>query len=260
MTNGLPDVLLGKQPPKRYYGDIAVKLADHLDLKKALPAVKPSQTWGGGIKFGMFLNDEEPDCTIAAPAHGNQIHSTRTHKPERLTDEAVQEAFHATGIEQGLSDDDGRYMLGVLSYLIKTGFKQADGTMETILGYAAVNHLNHEEVMVAAQFFGGLYFGAGLPLSAADQINQHKSWTVSKDPARNAPGGWGGHAMWSTGWNTKGPRSITWSKAQQMTWGWWDKYADEAYVVLTHDWTQDEQAPSGLRRDDLVALLQEING
>lgn len=254
------DVMLGKQPPLKYYGDIGVKLIEHVDVKKVSPLVKESQTYGSGIHFGMFMNNSLPDCTIAAKAHGEQIHSTKAGHTEHPTDEQVILVFHETGIEQGLSDDDGRYMLGVLKYLINKGFPQADGTRERIIGYAAVNSLDHNEVKMAMQYFGGVYFGAGLPLSAADQIDEHKAWTVSTDPSRNAPGSWGGHAMWGTGFNKRGPRSVTWSRAQQMTWGWWDKYVDECYVVLTPDWVQNLTAPSGLRTDELVSLLNQING
>jgi len=254
------DVCLGKQPPKKYYGEVAVKLIDHIDLEKALPATRASQTWGGGIHFGMFLNDIKSCCTCTAYGHAEQVHSTKSRKPEHPKDEYVFELYHETGVEQGLSDDDGRYMLGVLKHLIEVGFKQADGSYEKILGYAAVNPLNHDEVRVADQFFGGTYFGAALPLSASDQIEEGKAWTVSQDADVNAPGSWGGHAMWSTGYNIRGPRSVTWSKAQQMTWEWWDRYVDEQYVVITKDWVQNVTSPSGMRTQDLLDLLKEING
>jgi hypothetical protein len=172
----------------------------------------------------------------------------------------LRELYTETGKEQGLTDEDGRYMEGILKHLINVGFKQADGSYEKILGYAAVNPLNHAEVMVADQFFGGTYFGAALPLSAADQIDQGKAWTISADTTKNAPGSWGGHAMWSTGYNKRGPRSVTWSKSQQMVWGWWDRYVDEQYVVITKDWVQNGVSPSGLQKDALLQLLAEING
>lgn len=263
MTISIPDVMLGKMPPRRYYADVAVKLKDHIDLKKLFPQVPTTHVYyGKGIDYKMYLNDNLPDCSCSSIGHMTQTHSKRAGVAELPTDDDVMELFHATGVEQGLSDDDGRYMEGVLKHLATKGFRetQEGGQYEKILGYAAVNPHDKMEVMTAIWLFGGLYCGAALPLSAADQIRAGKPWTYSRDTSVNAPGSWGGHAMWTIAFTKKGPRNVTWAERQDIAWKWWDMYVDELYAVVTEDWTQKTESPSGFRRDDLLQLLHEING
>lgn len=258
-------VQLGKLPPLRYYEAVKVKLADYLPT--ALPTAPTTAIqWGRGITFGVFLNDRLPDCTIAAWAHAEQIHSTRSGRPERPTDEAVLNLFSRTGQEQGLSNDQGRWMEGVLRSLARTGMQQTTAdpegavALEKILGYAAVNPLDRVEVRTAIWLFGGIYVGAALPLSSSRtwQLGRF-SCAAAGDPSA-APGSWGGHAMWASAVNTTGPVLVTWGRRVQASWCWWNRYVDEAWAVLSDDWTDPaRKAPSGFRQDELVAALTDLN-
>lgn len=255
---------LGKRPPFRYYADVAVKAAAFVTPRKVLPSVPRTSTWGAGITFGVFLNDRLPDCTCAAWAHSEQIHSQRADRPERPTDDAVRELFHRTGIEQGLSDNDGRYMEGVLRSLRLTGFRQdvgdvdsAVGSFEKLTGYAAVAPTNVDEVRACVYLFGGLYAGVALPVSAYYQYRDGKNWSYTT--TNNTPGGWGGHAMWIASVNATGPVFITWGKRKQATWAWWRHYADECWAVVSDDWAQiDQRAPSGFARQELLDTLAAL--
>lgn len=247
----------GKLPPKVYPKD-TVRLRDYLaGPKKALPT--PPSTLpaiGRGIDFGMFLNDNLGDCTHASlQGHLEQIHSTRAGKAERPTDDMILRDYRATGVLQGLGDQDGRYMAGgngVLDYAKKTGFEQADGTREKILGYVSVNWLDDIELRTAIWLFGGVYVGIALPISAYYQIQAGKPWGCSS--TNNTPGGWGGHAIIAT---TR-VSLITWSKRQSFTDCFRKHYWDECYAVLTHDWTQNTLSPSGFPMTELVRDLEEI--
>lgn len=256
--------MLGKLPPQRYYGDIQVRLADYLTAALPEPPARAVQ-WGAGITFGIFLNDRLPDCTCAAWAHSEQIHSTRAKRPERPTDENVMALFSRTGQEQGLSNNQGRYMLGVLRSLIRTGFAQTgddpDGSgLEKIIGYAAVNPLDQTEVKAAAWLFGGLYVGAGLPLTARKTLSTNRWGCASMSDPAAAPGSWGGHAMWVSAVNKEGPVFVTWGRRVQATWCWWRRYVDEVYAVLSDDWARaDYPSPSGFKRDQLVDALGNLN-
>lgn len=249
----------GKKPPKRYYGDVAVKVKDFIDGPKLWPNVPRSVQWGKDIEFGMFVNDRKPDCSIASLGHAEQVHSTRAGKPEKPTDAEIMKFFHETGVDQGLSDDDGRYMEAVLKYYAKVGFPEHDGGREKILGYAAVNFHDLAEVHVACDLFGGVYFGAALPLTASDQLNAGKGWTCQMG-VNDTPGSWGGHAMYMTASLAHDYRAITWAKRQPISFCWWTKYVDEAYAIVSEDWVQNTVAPSGVDKVGLLAMLHNLNG
>jgi hypothetical protein len=247
------DMRMGKMPPRRYYGDIAIQAGNY-----DLPTTPATWAHGAGITFGVFLNNQLPDCTHAAlQGHAEQVHSTRRGHPEKPADEWVRAAFHATGLEQGLSDSQGRYMEGVLSYARRVGFQQSpadpQGTvgLEKILGYAAVNPLDLTETRAAGYLFGGLYVGIALPVSAYYDWEAGRNWSCRA--TNNAPGGWGGHAVWVTAINTIGPVCATWGKRKQMTWCFWKRYVDECYAVVTDDW-----ATPGTYRDKLLADLASL--
>lgn len=254
------DFKLGKRPPLRYYADVAIKAAGY--IAGALPATPRTWAWGRGISFGMFLNDTYGDCTCAAYGHMEQVHSTRAGRPERAADGDVFDLYHATGIDEHLGDNDGRYCEGVLSYLRRVGLRQESGdpnnpagSYEKIVGYAAVNPLAIDEVRTAGYLFGGLYIGVALPESAIPQTGRG-AWSCSA--TNNAPGSWGGHCVTVTAINATGPVVATWAMRQQMTWCFWKRYVDEAYAVLTDDWVENGPSPSGFKREQLVADLAAL--
>jgi len=250
------DYLLGKLPPKRYLSDIAIKAATYID-QAAIDAVPLTFAWGTGITFQMFLNDRLGDCTCASRGHHNQVVSMRAKHPETHTDDQIFKLYHNTGLEQGLSDQDGRYMEGVLSYEKRVGIEQEGKQPDQIIGYAGVNYKDHGEVRAATFLFGGLYIGIALPLSARSQFYAHHNWAYVQGPG-NAPGSWGGHAVNVTSINKIGPVVATWARRQQLTWGFWDHYVDESYAVLHPDWVQNVKAPSGFSREDLIEDLAAL--
>ena len=70
-----------------------------------------------------------------------------------------------------------------------------------------------------------------LPLAAQKQIQTGQPWEVTTGPG-SAPGSWGGHYVYVSGYTAKGPMCVTWGRKQQMTWAWFAKYCDEAYATF----------------------------
>lgn len=256
------DLKLGKAPPKRYYADVKIKLADYLDTH-VLPAPPRSlPPIGKGVTFNMYLNDNLGDCTCAAVGHKEQIDSARTGAKDAPTDDIIRELYHKTGIEQGLTDTDGRYMEGVLKHLKETGLRQTagdpdnpEGSYEKILGYAAVNWKDDLEYKTALWLFGGIYNGIALPEIAYYQLKAGKGWSLDTSyGGSSAPGSWGGHAVYTT----TGGTLITWAQRQNFSLAFRHTYFDECYAVLTEDWVQNTKAPNGFNRDELVADLAAV--
>jgi hypothetical protein len=265
--------LLGKRPPKRYYAEVAAKFEDFIDAAELAAGLPDTpDTWGWArymtaADIPMYLNDELPDCTCATVGHMELTQSRRAGDAEIPTDDAVRELFHRTGIEQGLSDDDGRYAEGVLASWKRTGFRQStgdpnspEGSLETILGYAAVNFADHEQVRAAGYIFGGLVACIALPMTALYQENTGRNWSCNTvEGYSSAPGSWGGHMVYMSGLNLTGPVFFTWGHKRQTTWCFWDKYVDECYAVATEDWaSRDDVSPNGFHKQALIDLLATL--
>ncbi len=102
-------------------------------------------------------------------------------------------------------------MLDVLNFMRHTGLGyEKDGSTHTIGAYAKVPHQDEKTLKLAAWMFGGLYVGAWLPQSAAEQMRAKQTWDVVQDPS-SEPGSWGGHAMHTVAYS---PSAITFA-----TWG-----------------------------------------
>jgi len=271
----LEDFLLGKKPPLRSYGEIRAKVANFMDSEKVLagmPDVPDTFTWAQGVKepFPMFLNDEYGDCTCATQGQEELIQSHRVGSPEVPSDSAIFELYNNTGVEQGLTNEDGRYHEGVLSYRKRVGLRQADGTYEKILGYAAVNWLDREEIRAAGYIFGGLQLCVALPEAAYYQMAYGQAhdvrprWVVNPklpdgtvNPGSWAPGSWGGHAIYVPAAMSNGYVLMTWGQRVFFNGKWLAAYGDEMYVTVSADWAR-MPAPSGFDQDGLLNLLHSL--
>lgn len=267
---------LGALPPKRLYKDIRAKVVDFVDSEKvaAMPATPPYFHWAQGIQepIPMFGNDRHGDCTCATEGQAEFVNSFRVGKPETPTLEAILEMYYATGIEQGLAPEDGRYEEGVLRYMARTGLRQADGSYEKSLGYAAVNMLDRTEILAAGYLFGGLRLTIALPDAAWYQWaygithNERPAWNMSKrlpdgtlNPGSWAPGSWGGHAVYVGSSMYRGLIPWSWQHRVEISYSWLAHYGMELYAVAGADWLRDLVIP-GVDKDGLVNLLQELNG
>lgn len=255
---------LGAKPPLRPYSAIKIKLRDYLKLSQlSLPAA--NYGYAQGIRddqFPMFLNDEKPDCTWATVGHMDLVHEFRTEKVlSPVSDEAIWEGFHNTGLEQGLSDFDGRYHELVWGYMARKGLRQPDGTYQKILGYAVVDPSNLTEVKAAGRLFGGVAVSVGLPERALYQLNAGLRWSLAPGPGSLGIGTWGYHAMYVPAFNSYGFGGVTWADRQAWTVAWHKQFCVEMFAILTEDWINKVtgKSVSGVALEALVNDLGELN-
>jgi hypothetical protein len=242
---------LGKQPPRL---DLrTLELADYL-LTEQLPDPPPSVNYGGKIPadgWGMMGNDKAGDCTCAAAGHFIQDWTSNTGSEVTISDEEVIEAYTALSgydPETGVNDN-GAVELDALNYWRRTGVGG-----HKIQAYVALEPKNRNHVRDCIYLFGGCYIGLALPVSAQHQ----RTWSVPPEgtKGRGAPGSWGGHAVVVIGYNARRVACVTWGAVQQMTWGFWDAYCDEAYAVLSPQWFDpDKKSPPGF---DLTTLQHDL--
>lgn len=231
---------LGKKP--RRYDRRTLRLARY--LTPALPPPPPSVTNSQGItNWGMMLNDNLGDCTIAGVAHAIQVWTLSQGNEATVPDSTVLQYYEQwDGYDPNNPDsDEGGVELDVLNDWRQQGFSG-----HPLLAFADPDPQDTLHVQQAIALFGGLYIGLSLPISAQTQ----DVWDVDTSP-NGQPGSWGGHCVFVPDYDSDSLTCITWGAPKKMTWGFWGTYCDEAHALLSPDW----QPPAGF---DMAALQTDL--
>lgn len=216
----------------------------------------------------VFGNADFSDCTCASQGHRivSQETSSGQHDHATLSDDDVLDVYAAvTGSDPRTGGaDNGAYELDVLNYMRKHGMgRQKDGTPHTIGAFAKVRLTDREDVATSHYVFGGIKVCAALPVTAEKQLDAGEDWTVVKNGGSDSePGSWGGHSMYSVGYDAKrGVLVWTWGKLQWMSWEWLAQYGDESYAAISNDYLRGTlKTPQGFDLAALTALLKKIDG
>ncbi len=223
-------------------------------LKPSLPAPPPAKDWTNGItNWGMMMNDNLGDCTIAGVAHAIQVWSANAGSEITVPDATVL-SFYEKWDGYDPSDpttDRGGIELDVLNSWRKDGF---DG--HGLLAFADPGHADLVEVRQSVTLFGGVYIGLALPVTAQNQ----DVWDVDANGGADAKkGSWGGHCVFVPKYDEKSFTCITWGGLKTMTIAFWKKYCDEAYTLLGENWLTDKGSPAGFDESQLKIDLSSIH-
>ena len=204
---------LGKHPKKLDRRNL--KMASYLPL--ALPAPPPAVDRASKLKgIGMMGNDKYGNCTIAAAGHMVQSWSVYAERGQQnIPDSEIIKAYLTIS-----PADDGAFMLDALNYWRKTGV----GT-DKIEAFVEVEPRNVTQAKLAIQYFGAVYIGMALPSS-----NTFGPWTEPVGPGNP----YNGHAVCLVAYDdkTKMFKACTWGQIWDLSYAWYESYADEAYAVL----------------------------
>ena len=221
-------------------------------LTPGLPAAPAAVDWTKGIKdFGMMLNSDLGDCTIAALGHAVQIWSANIGTETTVADTDILAAYEKW---DGYNPSDPSTDQGGVELDVLTDFKRDGLAGHTLLAFADPAVLNLGEVRQAINLFGGVYIGVSLPVSAQTQ----DVWDVVSG-ADGEPGSWGGHAVFVCGYDQSGFTCITWGQLKKMTVGFWQTYIDEAHALLGTDWIGAKGSPNGFDLAQLRADLAQLH-
>src|SRR5208337_1218983 len=214
-----------------------LRLKDYLPVSYVAP---PFADHTCGIKsWGMMLNDQIGDCTIAACGHAEQVWTLgKTTLPDSVILAAYEQWCGYNPADP--NTDQGGVELDVLNDWKKN--KLAGHVLE---GYVDPKPQNLLHVMHSIAEFGGVYIGLQLPNSSITQNQNGQVWDV----VPNDGGVAGGHAVFCPAYHTFDPfvsrrttiTCITWGGLQKMTVDFWDKYCDESHCLLACAWQ-----PSGV--------------
>lgn len=196
---------------------------------RALAAPPVSADWLSLVtSWQMLLNDQLGDCTFAGVGH-KVAGDTRYGQgaAEELTDQDVLAGYEVVGGYRpgDPSTDQGCVMQDVLKFWQKTGVGG-----HRILAYAKVDISNLDELKQAIATFGQVYAGFNFPSTAMAQFNAGKPWTVVRGAKSE-----GGHCVTIGAYDADGLTCVTWGRAQRMTWGFFQRYFDEVWVVVDDD-------------------------
>ena len=246
----IPIMKLGKLAPKH---DMRIPML--AKYTAGLPAAPAQIDWGAGIMdWGVMDNDTLGDCTCAGVGHAIQVWTLRSSdKMVTLPDSEIVGLYEKFGYVPGnASTDNGAVETDVLKYWLKN---PVDG--HGLAGFVSLQPHDITDIKDAIWLFGGAYIGVALPLTAQGQ----KEWLVTPEglSGNGAPGSWGGHCIYVTGYDARFVSFISWGIPMRMSWNFWWAYCDEAYGLLSADWLEKSgEAPSGFDRAALTAGMAEL--
>lgn len=225
---------LGKRPaqPARPHLSFSVVFAEARRLTDKTPPPASVVFAAEAISWGMLGNDQYGDCVEAGLAHlVEQLTWYGSGTELRFVDTDALGWYSAiTGFKPSVpSSDQGTYTQDALAYARKTGLNG-----HKVTAYAVLDHKNTTEVKQGIAAFGNLVVGLEFPDSAMDQFNNGDGWTVVKGAQIE-----GGHCVLAVGYDAAGVWAVTWGAVVHMTWAFWTKYVDEAWVVLDADGIKD---------------------
>jgi len=222
-------------------------------LKPSLPPPPPAKDWTCGItEWGMMMNNDLGDCTIAGAAHAIQVWSSCLGKEITIDDPTVLSFYQKwDGYVVGdPTTDNGGIELDVLNNWRKEGLSGHD-----LRAFTAAQASNLVQIRQSITLFGGVYIGLGLPVTAQRQ----DVWdVVPKGGADAKPRSWGGHCVFVPKYDEHSFTCITWGGLKTMTLAFWKKYCDESYALLGEDWLNEKGAPSGFDQAQLKTDLSCI--
>jgi len=222
-------------------------------LTPTLPPPPLAVDWTKNItNWGMMLNDQLGDCTIAGCGHAIQVWTANTGSETTIADPVIEHYYEQWDgyVYDDANTDNGGIELDVLKDWQKNGL---DG--HALVAFADPRPSKLLEIQQSIALFGGVYIGLALPVTAQTQ----DVWDVVPDGGDDAePGGWGGHCVFVPKYDANSFTCITWGQPKTMTLAFWKEYCDEAHTLLSPDWIAAQGAPSGFDLAQLQADLKAI--
>jgi hypothetical protein len=218
---------LGKDQPRKDPRDFRFAAL----LRPTLPRVPPSYDFDAkhpSVPLPMLANDRLGCCVISSRGHQTlRFEDVEQKQIVSISDSDIErEYFSETG-----GPDEGLVIAESLDQWRKSGWRLSGKGPYKIMAYASVNVADLRQVKLAIMAGAGVCTGFDLPISAADQIDANKKWSIVRGRSGEA-GSWGGHCVMIASYNSVGPICVTWSQRQQMSWGFFSRYCDECFSVI----------------------------
>jgi len=239
---------LGLRPARR--DPRTLKLASYLPA--VLPEVPDAIDESREVDpWPLFQNDRIGNCAIVAALHMEMHWHSEAGREFVPTDQDAIDAYEAVGgyVAGHPETDEGCTALDTLRYWKRNGIAR-----KQIAAYVALDAVNERHVRTSVYLFSGVYVGLQLPRSAMRQ----DLWDAADGPSGRV-GSWGGHAVHVLGYSPAELLCVTWGKVKRMTWDFWNRYAGEAYAVLSeNDLCSTGLTEEGFDLEQLRANLEAL--
>lgn len=233
-------MMLGRLPPKRSY-----KIPSLSKYTRAIALPQPPVVCTPPcVSFGMCLNDQIGDCTIAGVAHLIQLWNGNV-----LTDAQVLTAYEQIGGYDPAKPDSDQ---GCAETDVLTAWMTSGISNDTLAGYTSLNVTDLDEIRDAINWFGAVYIGLNLPQSAESNTTL---WDVlPNDPIA------GGHCVILVGYDDHF-YAVSWGMLIPCTVAFLGAYMEEAYAPLNKDYVANNgKTPSGLDWSALETDMALLKG
>ena len=222
---------LGKHPP--VFDERTLQFGSY--LQQGLPTPPPAASYGNKVPvWPMYDNDKWGDCTCAAAGHMIQNWTANAGGETTPPDSAV-DTFYEHFVGSPPPPDAGCNMLQVLRYWRRTGLGG-----HKILAFTSLEPSNQTEAMDALYMLGSVYIGLALPNFVLKGDPLTVPWVVPAGGAVGdaAPNQQNGHCVPAVAYDARYLYIVTWGTLKQMSWQFYDTYADEAYAVLSSEFIE----------------------
>ncbi|MFI1166581.1 hypothetical protein ACH4UM_23995 [Streptomyces sp. NPDC020801] len=229
---------MATHPPRRLGKLPAQPARPHLRLsavlRERLAAPPASMDWQDDrITWPMYGNDSWGDCVWAETGHAiNQLTFYGSAAEVEPTDADILKGYSdVTGFNPNAGTpgnnptDQGTYIQDAMKYWRTTGVAG-----HKIVAYASLDVSNLTEIKQAIALFGSISIGINFPNTAMDQFDNGQTWDIVRGAKVE-----GGHCVLAGAYDKDGVGIVTWGAETKMTWRFWKKYVDEAWVVLDAD-------------------------
>jgi hypothetical protein len=221
-------------------------------LTASLPAAPDKIDWTKGTaQWGMMLNDTLGDCTIAALGHAVQVWTLNSAGAmATISDESIRLAYERwCGYHPGNDATDcGGIPLDVL-----TDFKKMGLEGHKLNGFASASPSDLAEIKQGINLFCGAYIGMEVPKFIIDNEDL-VDWDVKNLDEEIE----GGHEVYCTGYGNGKFDFISWGKNYTMTEAYFQKYVDDAKILLGADLIGKNGSPEGFNMNQLLVDLSLI--
>jgi hypothetical protein len=191
------------------------------------------------------------DCFFAGSAHETMMWMKEGKNIPNFDAKSVVKSYsEVTGFNiDDPNSDQGTDVREGMAYRQKIGILDATGTRHKIGAYVALEPGNLQHLYEAIYLFGAVGIGLDFPESAMDQTNQGSVWSVVPGAASD-----GGHYVPLVA-KRKNIICVTWGMLQEMTESFYQKYCEEAWVMISEERLVSGKTDEGF---DLVTLNADL--
>lgn len=233
-----------------------LRLADYVNVL-TLPVPPAKEMMESTPVWPMLANDRFNCCTSAAAGHMIHHWTAANQHGVFLTDDDIIRA-HAQLTGDRLMECVP--MLDALKYWRRQGIGG-----HQIHSFVSGEKANATELRCIIHLFGSAYVGLDLPsfACAGDPKNWPDiPWEISpSDTTETAPDPDLGHCVAVVGYDDQSLYTVTWGRLKNMSWDFFDRYAEEVYAVLSADWVaENAKCPTGFDTETLDKDLNLVHG